>query len=455
MQAMQLTTSNPFRRMHESTQRMLCRLAFVLFGATPLAVLVGLTTVSWTPWYRAWEQWSWEQRVSETLGITLRAASFRWTAPYQFQATDVEVRHPETDQLMAKIGRVDGLMKAKGWSVLLDAPAIDGEQFDQGISVLHDWFLCRPQTSSQLLALAIPNGMTIHCGKESSLLQRIDVVFRPTQTSSTIHAKWTLADQPFGEVALTISRNHAVDNASTTLELSSPNTWLPVAMVSRRYPWLSQIAPTALFRGILRGQSTSQEWDASVVGEFDRLDWAYATSTLGSPIRSHGSLVLDQLNLRDGRILFANGEFRSEGGTVSKAWMQRFSQQLALPEYWQADAAESVPVQSIGCRFRVDSNGLVLKGTLPSPPNWPAIIAQMNGSVVCSDEAIKPLQRLVVALQPIPLKNGPTEVQIDSATAALTAMLPWPASAQERSRESPSTSRFRSRLSRNNTIEQR
>jgi hypothetical protein len=402
-----------------------------------------------TPWYRAWEKLSWEARVSNTLGIDVRADSFRWTAPYQFYATQVEIRHPETGTLMGRIDRIDGLMKAHGWSVILDAPAIDGDQLHHGIDVIHDWFLCRPQKSSQLLAMAIPNGMTIHHGPHKTDLDRIEIVFRPTTSVSAVHVKWSHKDQPFGEVSLHVSREHAAVDSTTKLELSSPNTWLPCAIASDRLPDLGIFGQDSRFRGVVHYQANHQTWDARIQGEVQGVDYSVLTSRLGSPIRSTGALVLEQLNLRDGRILQASGELRAQSGSVSRTWLQHASQHLKLPAHWQPDVTDSFVIEQVGFRFALDPSGWSMKGTLAGPANWPPVAGRLGSSVLCADNAKSSLSQLVVALQPPSLGNSGDIISLDAPTAALTAILPWPKVLDADRNGSAAANSLRARLSRN------
>jgi hypothetical protein len=407
-----------------------------------------LSMVMATPWYRAWEKQCWEERVSNTLGIDVRADSFRWTAPHQFYATQVAIRHPETGALMGRIDRIDGLMKSHGWSVILDAPAIDGDQLHHGIDVIHDWFLCRPQKSNQLLAMAIPNGMTIHHGPAKTDLDRIEIVFRPTSSVSAVQVKWSHADQPFGEVSLHVSREHAAMGSSTKLELSSPNTWLPCAIANDRLPDLGVFGPNARFRGVVHYQANHQTWDARIQGEIQGVDYSVLTSRLGSPIRSNGAMVFEQLNVRDGRILLASGEFRAQSGTVSRTWLQNASQQLKLPAHLQPDATDSFGIEQLGFRFALDPSGWSMRGTLPGPANWPPVAARLGSSVLCADSTKSSLSQLVLALQPPALGNTGDVVALDAHTAALTAILPWPKVLDADRNGSAAANSLRARLSR-------
>jgi hypothetical protein len=412
-------------------------MALIGLAILPVALLVSFSVVSSSSWYRDWEKREWEQTVSRTLGIDVVARDFRWTAPYQFHADRVEIRHPETHAILGCIGGIDGMMKTQGWSVILDAPAIDGEQLDRGIDVLHDWFLCRPQTTSQLLALAIPNGMTIHHGLHKTSLNRIDIVFRPSERVSAIQAKWQLEDQPFGEVSLHISREHSPEDATTKMELSSPSTWLPCSIAEDRFPFLQWMGQGARFRGIIQYRESRRTWDAMLAGEVQDLDLGGMTSSIGSALQGTGELVLKDLHLRDGRILKATGDFRSQAARANRKWLQRVAEYLKMPARWEVDSADSVPIDQVGFEFDLDPSGIRLVGTLPSPSDWPPIAARLGSSVLCANGASVPVSQVIQALQ-----------RDEGNAAWLAQILPLPESNGIERRES-ATSSLRFRLSRN------
>lgn len=427
----------PFRRLHESTRRQGCRLALIGLGFLPLSLLLFFSAVSSMSWYRDWEKHAWEQRVSRTLGIDVSAKDFRWTAPYQFHADQVEIRDPETHAILGCVGGIDGMMKTQGWSVILDAPAIDGEQLDRGIDVLHDWFLCRPQTSSQLLAMAIPNGMTIHHGLHKTALHRIDIVFRPSERVSAIQAKWQLEGQPFGEVSLHISREHSSEDSTTRMELSSPSTWLPCSIAEDRFPFLQWMGQGAKFRGVVQYRESRRTWDAMLAGEVQDLDLGGMTSSIGSALQGTGALVLKDLHVRDGRILKATGDFRSQAGRANRKWLQRVAEILKMPALWEADSGDAVPIDQTGFEFALDPSGIRLVGTLPSPNDWPPIAARLGSSSLCANGALVPVSQMVQALQ-----------RDEGNGAWLAQILPLPESNSIERRES-ATSSLRFRLSRN------
>jgi hypothetical protein len=410
-------------------------------GMTPFFLVVLASVVISTPWYRNYQRSVWEVRIRDHLGVRVRARDFEWTAPNQFHATDLEVRHPETGALMARVPRVDGLMKSKGWSLIIDSPILDGAQIEDGIQVLHDWFLCRPQTASHLVALAIPKGVAIHHASGMTQIERMEVLLRPSERTSLIQAKMTLADQPFGEVTLQVTRDHGPEQTGTSVELTSPTVWLPCAVVGERFPSLESLGSLARFRGTLRCNFSPHQWDAAMTGEVEQLDVTSATSAIGSPIRSMGGLRLEQLNVRDGKILRAVGEFHCAGGTAHALWLKRLAQQLALPSQWSGPGLESLKIGKIGCRFTLDAEGLVLVGLLPGPANWPPVAAQLDGAIVCSEPEPRSMTALVHALQAIPLSEDRSAPVLDASTASLSSVLPWPNEVQ-----SPATSSLRSRL---------
>ena len=436
------------RRFHESTRRRWCRFALGCFAFLPLMLLVGVSILVATPWYRAMEKREWERKVGGTLGIDIQAKEFRWTAPSQFRAEGVEVRHPETHHLLGRVERIDGLMKPQGWSVILESPSIDGEQLDRGLDVVHDWFLCRPQTSSQLLALSIPRGIAIHHGTQKTSLNRIDIVFRPASTVSSIHAKWTFEEQPFGEVALHVSREHASEDATTKMEISSPAVWVPCSLATDRYRSWNWLGEGARFRGVVQYQGTRRSWDALVSGEIQNVDFGGMTNSLGSPILGRGALEFEQLHLRDRRILKAAGEFRVQAGTASRRWLQHVAESLRLQVSFPQESPDALAMEQVGLRFALDPSGISLKGTLPGPSHWPPIAARLGDSFLFADGTVSPLSQLIQALQYGPQANGLGAIVIEGASPPVSAYLPVPAPTSDRRGSAAAAAVSRNRLSR-------
>ncbi|MEI8212101.1 MAG: hypothetical protein WCI02_08125 [Planctomycetota bacterium] len=427
---------------HESTRRAWCRGGLICFGLTPFVFVVLGGFAMMTPWYRSYQKQQWESRISDNLGVTVRTESFQITAPQQFRATRVEVRHPETNALIARVERVDGLMKPHGWSILLEDPVLDGTQMDSGLQVLHDWFLCRPQKTSNLLAIGIPNGLKVHTANGVTQLDRIELLLRPTESSSTIQSKIAFADQPFGELSICVTRDHRPEAPATRLEVSSTKIWLDCNAWIDRLPLLKNLGNDARFRGIFRCNILPDQWDASAIGDLDNVDWSAVTSAMGSPVRGHGSLHMDQLNLRDGKILRVSGEMRFRDGEMHYAWLRRLAETLQLPAEWTASERESLQVDEIGFGFALDTEGLRLQGLLPGPKHWPAVAAKLPGIILCTNPNPLSLTSLVHGLQAIPTLSEPSSA-VDLNAVYLTSILPWPNSVQP-----PPLSNTQSRLGR-------
>ena len=426
---MRLSPAKKLFAMHESTKRLLCRCVWVLAALMPLVCVVIASIVITTPWYQSWQRGTWEARISENLGVTVRTKVFTLTAPHQFYAEGVELRHPETDVILARIARLNGLMRDKGWSILLETPELDAGQLESGLQVLHDSFLCRPQKSSHLLAIGIPQGLTMHSPSGVSEIERMEILLRPAERTSTIQAKLIFKDQPFGEVAIQVSRDHNPETTATSVTLSSPKTWLPCDVLSDRFTILKNLGRESRFRGDLQCNVLSQQWDVSLQGEFDRVDWGAMSASLGSPVRSSGLLSLAQLNIRDGKVLRAIGQARCEGGVASKSWMERTSQQLQLPAQFSAPSPESIAIDTIDFGFHLDSTGLRLAGALPGPSNWPPVAAKLQDSTICTPvapENLSSLNAIVAALRATPLGDSPNLPSVDLNTVYLTSVLPWP-----------------------------
>lgn len=431
--------------MHEATRKRLVRLFVLMFGVFPTVLLGLATVVYWSPHYQSHIKREWEARVTANLGVRVRAGRFRMLAPEQFVANEVVLYHPETDAPMAKVGQVAGLIKPQGWSLVLDQPQIDSGQVEPILSLLHDGFLCKPQTRERMLAVSVPNGLEIHHSSGVAQLGQVEFLMKPTENRSSIVSKFVFADQPFGEIHFQVQRDHTPGNLSTKIEVRSPKAWLSCASFAQRLPVLRSLGPGAQFRGVVKAQWGAHGWDAILQGDVDRVQFADLTSPVGSPFKGAGAIWLDQLNLRDGQILYAQGRLDCQQGSFQTEWVQKAAQWLQLPSKWDSQLADSQSIDSLSVGFELSPEGLRLKGQLPGPSQWPPVAMKLSQATLCTPPSPVPLTSLVAALQALPGLETPGETSVDLNAMHLASILPWPVSAA-RAGSDPSKERL-SRLS--------
>lgn len=416
---------------HEATRKRLVRAVVLCVGIFPM-VLMGLATiVYWSPYYQLRLKKDWESRVSANLGVRVEAASFQLLAPEQFLASDVVLYHPETDAAMARVRQVAGLIQSRGWSLVVEDPQVDAKQLETTLALLHDGFLCKPQTRERMLSISVPRGMEIHHDQGVTALGQVEILMKPTESRSSIVSRFVYVDQPFGEIQVQVVRDHTPSNLSTRIEVRSEKSWIACSNFSDRFATLNSFGKGAQFRGVVKAQWGPQGWDAIVQGELDRVELGDLSSAVGAPLRGVGGIQLDQLNMRDGQILFAQGRLECGQGSVQTDWIRKASQWLQLPSKWDSELAESQSIEAFSCAFELSPEGLRLHGQLPGPSQWPPVAMKLGQATLCTPKQLVPLTSLVAALQAVPGFEEPGRAAVDLNAMYLASILPWPQAAAE------------------------
>ena len=373
--------------MHESTQRELCRLIFIFLGLIPLIAIASFSVIRNTPWYQRFQKEQWQQRISDDLGVEVRISSIEFPGPDRIRARNLVCLHPETGKKILTVSQVNASRDRAGWTVDLVSPELNGPQIQNAMQVIHDWFICRPQKSASLLNLSVPE-LLVRNEDGNTKLQHIEVGLKPTESVSSLFIKFSIEGQPFAEPNfLKIERNHAIDTPTTLVKLISNNS-IPCRVLSQRFPSFLYLGDQAGFRGTMAWAYSDQHWETSINGIFTSIDFAVATSRIGSPIRGAGDLSI-AARFADSGLLEANGSIISIGssGTVNAEWFQRALQLLGLrlnnPEEMKHLKEKFSALTQVAAQFKLDPNGLTINGLIPPDQvGYPKIAMIVDGTKI-------------------------------------------------------------------------
>jgi hypothetical protein len=156
------------------------------------------------------------------------------------------------------------------------------------------------------------------------------------------------------------------------------------------------------------------------------VQFADLTSPVGSPFKGIGGVSLSQLNLHDGRILYAQGKLDCQQGALQTDWIRKASQWLQLPSKWESQLSESQSIDAMSVGFELSPEGLRLSGQLPGPSQWPPVAIKLGQATVCTPKQAIPMTSLVAALQAVPGLESASEGAVDLNAMQLASILPWP-----------------------------
>jgi hypothetical protein len=420
-------------RIHESTQRELCRIAFVCLALLPAIVVVAYSLTRIMPWYESYQKNLWQDRISNNLGVDVRFATIAFPSPERFRVKDLVCSHPETGKEILRVAQVNAAIDRTGWTVDLVSPELNGPQIQSAMQVIHDWFLCRPQKSASLLKLSVPK-LVIYDGVRQTQFQDVDVALKPTEAVSKLYLMFSIEGQKFSERAkLIVERKHALESPITHWTIESKDIAIPCRILAERFPSLRALGDEAKFRGTLAWTQNEQHWSANLDGKFESVDLGVASLTIGSPIRGLANLSIDRAVIRDDRLQYAAGTVRklpNQTGSVDGRWLEQTTRFLQLPTENNLPNSKNVELNMLGIAFTLDSNGLSLRGlSKPKQREWPMIAMEVDHKPIAGTTNPVPVSTVFAWLQSISWKTG---IEGEFATQSsnqyqwIGRLLPWP-----------------------------
>jgi hypothetical protein len=433
-------------RLHESTQRQLCRLAFVLFALLPVICVLAYSAIRLTPWYQQRQLVQWQQRISNNLGVDCRFRSIEFPSPDHFRAYDFLCLHPETGKEILKVGQVDAAMDRSGWTVNLLRSELNGQQLQSAIQVVHDWFLCRPQKSASLLKLNVPD-LAVFDGLKTTQFQNVEIGLRPTETTTAAYIHFSIDGQRFADQAkLIVERHHAIELPTTYWRLESRDIAIPCNVVAARFPMLSALGNDASFRGAMAWAQNDKHDFARINGNFEAVDMRTLTMSIGSPIRGTARLSIANAEILDSKLRKVSGALAmSSSGQeqIDVAWLKRTGTALSLlgdQSIWESEEKTAM-LHSLDVRFELDHEGLSLSGLRdPRQQDWPMIAMVVDNKMLACQPKRTEVHAVMAWLQASSPGYGLGDAnETDELGRFLSRTLPWLATSEPEMRPEVAT----------------
>lgn len=360
--------------LHETTQRLLVRLAIVMLALLPLMGTVAFVAVSRTDWYRLRQSAFWRTRILNNTGLDAVFASIDMPSPNRFVIRELVFSDPETKSLILWADKVVGEMTSSGWAVAIDGAQIKPEKTDLALKILHDQLLCRPHNSVPILKLTVGNlQMMLNSATEPSVskldaLQDILVEYSPSHSVSEIKLRYSVASAAQQIPSLVhVVRNHDAKNPRTEWAIDTKDGALPCSVLARYFPVLAKVGNVAQFTGQVRWLQDSKGWECQIEnGRFDHCSWDHLSQDIGSPMQGHGSMLVSKANLRNGVLENAQGSFNGDEAyetTVDLAWLRESVRAFG----WDSDnlselKTPSVKVSGLNLAFQLNHKGIQWMG---------------------------------------------------------------------------------------------
>jgi hypothetical protein len=382
-------------KFHESTQRWLCRFSFILLGFLPTALIIGSWLVSITPWSIAMTQRAIQEEIGRTLGVKATLSRFAQVAPNHDRLHDVALYHPETGQLLARLHKIEFLRQLRTWKFIISQADIDSSQLTWLSQQLHERCLCQPSLGFPRIELVIDASRFVN-ESDSPERWRLELEFQGQAERSQ---SWLSFRSSRGSDAergkLEIVRWHALESPTTQARLQTGGQTLRQELLGAIAPETKRLGEEWCFSGELDWLSDDQQWQVTINGHLDDVDWNRATSDSKQRLVGRGELYLSNTIFKQGRLVQAQGSMRLGQGKISRAWLEEAQSHLSLAVRRDAlrPSIEMVPFDALQFGFSLNSLGLIVQGHIPDndPRYARSLMAEASAGIVYAPETTTPI----------------------------------------------------------------
>lgn len=412
------------RRLHESTSRGLCRLAFLMMAVIPLIACVCFCAVQFFPSYQRKLTRDWETQISAVTGMDVSIGRVETLKPNSWRLTDVVVKHPESDALVASVSALSLTYVRE--TLIINAGAdsivqVDGAQFGKTWERLHETLLCQPNkkynslveaqqvtfrsqgAEQQLCNLTMSLGPSLLLDREAPAT-RMTVQFQLAQSESAGSGQTSAANE---RTALVLRRSH--DDLTTQMLVHTGAAPLPCSLVRIFWPQAEQFGLASRFVGDLL-LVAGDDWVASVPENstfaIDRVDFGSLCWNDLEELGCSGRIQLlpgtevGQLGVQN-----LSGIVSLQRGRISRELLLRAKAGLGLElsESVLQSAVRDLSFEAGHLQFFVSQGALFLTGAVTQDASGTLLASRANAMW---GQAV-PLSNLVHVVERFPAGVGP------------------------------------------------
>ncbi len=363
-------------RIHESTRRSFCRLAFVLLGFVPLAICTGLSLSTLLPGYSRRQAVYWEQRLSKHFGLTIRIDQVKGLAPYEYRLQGIEWLHPESQRLMGTLNNADVRYDKGKWLVQLTSVWLAMDQLSEGCRAVHDGYICRPLNERHWTSVQI-DSLTFDAGDQKAELKEVAAEFFPESVKWGLRASFRLGSSSDAIDALPANqflliRHHDPEMAATEMQLRA-NTGVPLWLVAPAIELhgstshertVQTLLENCQFTGVMDIRRNIQETTICVNNSWiDKIDFGLVHWQTPPAISGRGRLHLAHAKLDSQGLQWAEGLFEMGPGRIDSKLFHSLTHYLHLDTPRQ-NPTEAIAFDRLAARFRIQPDALQFIGAM-------------------------------------------------------------------------------------------
>jgi hypothetical protein len=371
-------------RLSERTHRLICRAGFIILCALPTLWVVVWMIAHKLPSHRA----GWEAALVARLDAEVHIDAVSHPQPGVTRLEGLQLVEPGGQQPWIEIARLE-LRSYRGmWIAQADCARLRNHP-NALRRLLTRCALPHPGSNESSVQLSMDRVELLDAGEEAVLRQVVvqrdaGGELRATALASeNAESPWRLELAPH--------------DGGQRMRLDTGTTPLPAFIAAWVLPAVRQLGNDANYLGTADLLIADDGVSGQAAGTFRRLDLKFLTEQfLPADMRLTGEteLALADVRLLNGRLVRADGSFRSQSGTVLRPWLEGLVHELNVQ--WQTAvvgrpeaAAEETRYQEFAFHFLIEPHQVRLTGTCSGAPAG-TMMTGVDGSSILSTAASQP-----------------------------------------------------------------
>ncbi len=416
-------------RLHETTRKQLCAMLFLAFGVVPTAAVLAWGVARSLPGQVRAEA----EELGRGLGLKASLARVRHPRPGQSAYLGIVLREPESGTEVLRCARADAAWSKPAESgspckrvlrLKLQEAEIDAARLPRLVEIVERALRLETAWSDTELRLAA-DALRIRVAGGSRDAADVEAFLKPVPGGCHGQLTFRLSGAASPEpIRLRVGRDRTASPPLSGFELDSGGAYLPCSALSSVLPGVEVLGPDARFRGRLWMNDEGQGPRFRVAGLLGDVDLAAAVSDrFGHTLTGTAQIELEIAHTLAGRLEEAAGSIELGPGSVSRSLLRAAVAELGMtPGVSPHSSSAVVPYERLALRFRIDRDGLVVRGACPGPGQGSVLVNSYSRLLGEPDPRIQPLP--VAGLVRMLAPPGRIDVPATGEAAWLLRVLP-------------------------------
>ncbi len=387
--------------LHETTQRRVCRTAFVVG-----CVLPTLSVILWIAFlHRPWRENDWQRVLRQQMHVRATIGEIHSPYPGVTQLLEVQFADLRTER---PLGSIDEL-RIEGWKSLLVADRIEiaAAQFPAFASAIATWISAEGAPALQLQAETLrfvgPDGESFELKNV-----RMQSLTGNAQKRIKLQAEPLDAEQG-GTIELVVEHHAGQAESMVFASLDTQKERLPAWIFADWVPGMKRCSE-AQFTGLLQIESLAQQLSGTMSGQLEAIDLGQWIDLAGPHrIEAVATMHLEDLQWRGRRIEVAQGKLQAGAGKASRSLLDELTKRLfcvpgeSLAPTKESSSGELLSFDELAFDFRINSTGMTISGACKTSDNHATgCLFANNGKPLLLQPGYTdlPVAQLVQALMP-------------------------------------------------------